>query len=192
MLDIIYHFPATGVLHISKHMGEMQQTKKQQRSEELQDSRMCFAPTANILICRQSWLHEHSLTYFSQNKLVSKDLLFKLSTLKHLILTESRFAVLLTDPGGQQPAAARRRRSGILFHTTARSRRGLLISSHWLIPILLLLAATTEADLRGKVNETLLHSVRSKLVSRLQPKSWQILPYSLLYTLQDHPITLTH
>lgn len=56
------------------------------------------------------------LTYFSQNKLVSKDLLFKLSKLKHLILTESRFAVLLTDPGGQQPAAARRRLSGILLH----------------------------------------------------------------------------
>lgn len=67
-------------------------------------------------ICWRSWLHEHSLTYFSQNKLVSRDLLFKLSTLKHLILTESRFAVLLTDPGGQQLAAARRRLHGILFH----------------------------------------------------------------------------
>lgn len=107
MLDITYHFPATGALHISKCMGEMQQTKKQQRSEELQDSHMWLVPTANTLICQQSRLHEHSLTYFSQNKLVSKDLLFKLSTLKHLILTESRFAVLLTDPGGQQPAAAR-------------------------------------------------------------------------------------
>lgn len=67
-------------------------------------------------ICWRSWLHKHSLTYFSQNKLVSRDLLFKLSSLKHLILTESRFAVLLTDPGGQQLAAARQRLHGILSY----------------------------------------------------------------------------
>lgn len=71
----------------------------------------CYHCKRTSWICWQSWLREHSLTYFSQNKLVSKDLLFKLSKLKHLILTESRFAVLLTDPGGQQPAAARRRLS---------------------------------------------------------------------------------
>lgn len=61
-------------------------------------------------------LATHTHSNLSQNKLVSKDLLFKLSKLKHLIITESRFAVLLTDPGGQQPAAARQRLSGILFH----------------------------------------------------------------------------
>lgn len=77
---------------------------------------LCSHCKCTSKICWQSWLREHSLTYFSQNKLVSKDLLFKLSKLKHLILTESRFAVLLTDPGGQQPAAARLRLSGILFH----------------------------------------------------------------------------
>lgn len=50
MLDIMYHFPATGILHISRCSGEMQRTKTQEHSEEPQDSRVCFAPTANRLL----------------------------------------------------------------------------------------------------------------------------------------------
>lgn len=100
--------------------GIVERCNKQNLSSLLKSIRfmyvLCSHCKCTPWICWRSWLHEHSLTYFSQNKLVSRDLLFKLSTLKHLILTESRFAVLLTDPAGQQPAAARQRLHGILFH----------------------------------------------------------------------------